>query len=298
MIDNSSENVSDNQIVKEDYTKKCENCGKICKEEAKFCDKCGKKFSESKQVKKHKSLIKKIFNIIIYCLGIVLLLFILLYFILDKVIGVEKQSNYNTINRNETLNNQQLEVNNKVELTAEEKELKEGELKSKLSNLKLIHDDFSDTNNYYANTVPGNNEYWYIDTRSFVLPYIYNSQNKYTLNVISNYYGDDWLFISDVTVKIDGEFYNPYEITTPKFEREVSYGNVSESKVEEIANLENILVGSNYYELLKKVANSQETIIRFSGKKGNEDITISNSDKQAIREVLEAWDLIVQLYGK
>ena len=49
MIDNSSETVSDNQPVKKDYTKKCENCGKMCKEEAKFCDKCGKRFSDDGQ---------------------------------------------------------------------------------------------------------------------------------------------------------------------------------------------------------------------------------------------------------
>ncbi len=170
-------------------------------------------------------------------------------------------------------------------------------LEDKLSKLNLKYDDFAEVSRYYARTIPGDSQYWYYNERSFILPYIQENGNEYTLRVIANYYGDDWIFIDSVFLKIDGQFYNPYiDLIEPDFDREVDYGNVSEYETMEIANLNNFAVLNNYYEILKRIPDSQRAVVRFAGNGGTEDLEISSKDKQAIREVLEAWELIEELY--
>lgn len=189
----------------------------------------------------------------------------------------------------------EIEQENKRKL--EEEHLnKQNELKNKLSRLKRIHDDFSEINSYYPRSIPSDNNYWYYDVRSFVLPYIQKNGEDYVLKVIVNYYGYDWLFISDIIIKIDGNFYSPYEVVEPKFDRNVADdGYVSESDSTTIAKLDNTLVPNNYYEIFQKIINSKSSVVRFYGSKGQEDLIISDKDKSGIREVLEAWNLIVEL---
>lgn len=45
------------------------------------------------------------------------------------------------------------------------------------------------------------------------------------------------------------------------------------------------------------MVDGKNVIVRFSGSKGTKDLII-DKDRQAIREVLEAWDIIEELYGK
>ncbi|WP_138158738.1 hypothetical protein [Peptoniphilus catoniae] len=113
--------------------------------------------------------------------------------------------------------------------------------------------------------------------------------------MIANYYGEDWLFVSDILVKIDGNFYNPYNLIDPTFDREVCDGGVSESNVVEIANLHDFVVVACYYDFLSDICNSKETVVCFSGKSRSEYVTISSKDKKAIREVLDAWETIVEM---
>ena len=50
--------------------------------------------------------------------------------------------------------------------------------------------------------------------------------------------------------------------------------------------------GESYIDLLWKIANSQETIVRFEGDSKIHDFTIKSSDKDAIREVLTAFEAL------
>ncbi len=45
------------------------------------------------------------------------------------------------------------------------------------------------------------------------------------------------------------------------------------------------------------MVDDKNLVARFSGKNENKDLII-DKDRQAIREVLEAWDIIEELYGK
>ena len=191
------------------------------------------------------------------------------------------------------------ETPSKPQLSEAERTEKEQLLKEKLSKLKVIHDEFSGVDRYYSVNTPTDSQYWYYDKKTFLSPFITNIGDDYELNVISNYYGYGWLFIDDVTVKIDGNFYEPYpEPLKPKFEHEVCDGGyVSENAIDSVKKLDNTLTSSKYYDILKWMANGNDVVVRFSGKRGSEDLII-DKDRQAIKEVLEAWDIIEELYGK
>ena len=100
-------------------------------------------------------------------------------------------------------------------------------------------------------------------------------------------------------VKIDCKFYEPYpKPMKPTFEREVCDGGyVSEYCQNSVKTLDNTLTNSQYYDILKKMVDGKNVVVRFSGSNGTKDLII-DKDKQAIREVLEAWDIIEELYGK
>lgn len=188
------------------------------------------------------------------------------------------------------------EQEEKKEQLAREKAEYENKLKSQLSKLKLIGDNFSETNTYYANTVPSDNQYWFINVRSLLLPFIIQNGDDYNLGVIVNYFGYDWLFIENVIIKVDGEFYDPYNVVEANFNREVCDGGyVSESDSKIIATLNNEAILNQYYGILLKICESDEAIVRFKGDKGTEDLTISKKDKIAIRQVLDAWETIVKI---
>lgn len=191
------------------------------------------------------------------------------------------------------------ETPSKPQLSEAERSEKEQLLKEKLSKLKQTYDEFDEIHRYYSVNAPTADSGWYYDQKTFISPFIANKGDDYVLNIISNYYGEDWIFIDDVTIKIDGEYYSPYsELMTPKFEREIcSGGYVSESCLNSVKTLDNTLTNSQYYDILKKMVDGNDVVVRFSGKNGNKDLII-DKDRQAIREVLEAWDIIEELYGQ
>lgn len=49
---------------------------------------------------------------------------------------------------------------------------------------------------------------------------------------------------------------------------------------------------SKYVDLLQKIASSEKTIIRFEGKDSKYDMTVSDTDKQGIQDVLDAYNLV------
>lgn len=287
--------------MKKQKTKICKQCGTENPAEAKFCQSCGSKISTS--------VVRKVFKLILIVLAVIFILFVGL--IVWAFLEVKKEDNQqmNTeysknIEQNNTTFHENYEQNtenssNKPELSEAERAEKEKLLKEKLSKLKLIHDEFSNVDRYYSVNTPTDSQYWYYDRKTFLSPFITHIGDDYELNVISNYYGNGWLFIDDVTVKIDGQFYEPYpEPLKPKFEHEVCHGAyVSEYAIDSVKKLDNTLTSSKYYDILKWMANGNDVAVRFSGKRGSEDLII-DKDRQAIKEVLEAWDIIEELYGK
>lgn len=122
---------------------------------------------------------------------------------------------------------------------------------------------------------------YYADTRSYILPYIGMQNGNAWLRLVYWYTGDDWIFFENVTVMVDGKKY--YEIFGHfGTERDNDGGYVWEY-VDKEADATDI-------EMLKAIASSKETIVRFQGDNYHYDLTVSASDKKAIKEVLTAYE--------
>ena len=131
---------------------------------------------------------------------------------------------------------------------------------------------------YTSKTAP-----YYADTRSYVLPYIgMRDGGVKWLRLVFHYTGSDWIFFDRLTIMVDGEKYykvfDYYDVV-----REVGGGKVWERA--------DISADGTDIELLKKIADSNETIIRFQGDNHYYDLTVKGSDKTAIKEVLEAYSI-------
>ncbi len=136
------------------------------------------------------------------------------------------------------------------------------------------------------------NEPKYISTRSYVLPQIGQNGNFLNgtgwgtpwMNIVYNYTGDDWVFWTKLTINVDGKNYyhswSYWEIT-----RDNGHGDVWEY----------VYTTPKYgdIEMLKAIAASQETIVRFEGDDDKKyDYTVRDADKQAIRDMVTIYEYL------
>lgn len=123
----------------------------------------------------------------------------------------------------------------------------------------------------------------YANTRSYMLPYIGTDGDNEWLKVRLLYTNDDWVFFESVTFAVDGKryykFFNYFDIT-----RDNGSGDVWE--VIDFSPTEEDI------EMLWEIVNSGETIIRFQGDDYYYDLKVKQSDKDAIRDVLTAYELM------
>lgn len=123
----------------------------------------------------------------------------------------------------------------------------------------------------------------YTNKRSFVLPYIAVSDDGHhaILHIKFNYFGSSWLFWDELTFAVDNNRYKK------KFNSFSSTHDVANNGVVENYDLSN--PSDSDISILREIASSNETIIRFEGNDHYYDLTVSNSDKAAIAEVLDAY---------
>lgn len=134
----------------------------------------------------------------------------------------------------------------------------------------------------------------YIDDRSYLIPYIgkYTESSGYSgvwIVFRQNYTGDDWLFWTKIHYIVDGEpFVKSFgynDIT-----RDNAWGNVWEYR-EEILPVNGSLDSSDY-ALLRKIADSNETVIRFEGQYSY-DMAVSKADKEMINDCLKLYEALL-----
>lgn len=163
-----------------------------------------------------------------------------------------------------------------IKLTELRGKEKEQALQQTLSSLKTETDKVEKITWYFPSTYPR-----YANSRSYVLPYIGHQGSNTWLRLAFHYTGDNWLFFEKITISIDGEnyyfIYDYYDV-----ERDNGSGDVWEWV--------DISPTSADIEMLRKIADSTETIVRFHGENNYYDLTISSSDKSGIKDVLEAYE--------
>lgn len=151
--------------------------------------------------------------------------------------------------------------------TKESKEKAEKALKT----FKKNKDEFEGTTFYKDPRTPNSTN------TNFIYPYIGNKDNQYWLRLKFQYASEDWLFIKNATLMIDDE----------KFE--VS-GNWERDHNSGIWEWLDIPVEQKEYEILRKIANSKTTKIRYEGTQYHDDRTLTSKEKDIIKKTLEVYD--------
>ena len=167
---------------------------------------------------------------------------------------------------------------------AQLKTLKQEAAQSLLSTMRLEEDKVRGLKFYYPSALRFySNGSWAADIRSFILPYMGQEGDREWLRLLCNYTGDDWVFFKQLTFAVDGE----------RYYKTFSYFDVTRDNgggdVWEYIDLE---VSDADIELLWAIANSQETIVRYEGDDYSYDLTITDGDKQAIRDVLTVYEAL------
>lgn len=146
-----------------------------------------------------------------------------------------------------------------------------------LEKFRLEDDPVRGMKFYNSETQP-----YYADVRSYVFPYIgMNNKDQIWLCAQFHYTGDDWVFFKKITFAVDGKNTVKTFSYFKDIVRDNQYGNVWEYV--------NTGDGNQYEDLFWTIADSESTIVRFEGDNYWYDLTVSQKDKDAIREVLTAY---------
>ena len=164
---------------------------------------------------------------------------------------------------------------NQAKKQAEEKEKAK---KDALSKLVADYDEVQEVTFYYASVQPE-----YIDERCFALPYlaISDSGNAW-LCLMTNYTGEDWIFYDELLIKTDDK----------KYTRDFEYFDIEHDNDNGVVwEVYNEPAKDSDINWLKDVSNSNNAIIRFQSDDKCYDLTVSDSDKNAIKQVLNAYEI-------
>lgn len=116
----------------------------------------------------------------------------------------------------------------------------------------------------------------YANNSAFYLYFGSEGSTKYTPRLVVRYFDDDWLFVNEARVNVDGEIYT---LSCSDWERD------NNSDVWEWCDMPMDDRG-----MIEAIIKSKKAVIRFDGDKYYDTRTISSTQKQALRNVLKAYD--------
>lgn len=148
-----------------------------------------------------------------------------------------------------------------------------------LARLTKKTDSVENINWYYPSSYPK-----YINTRCFVLPYLGEKDGHIWMRLVLDYAGNDWIFMEQAIVNIDGAVVDTINLDYFDIERDTSYG----AKLYEAAD---ISPTSSQIATLRKIADSDKTTIRLKGQY-QKDFDVSAADKQGIKDILAVYDAL------
>ncbi len=150
------------------------------------------------------------------------------------------------------------------------------------SRLSSRYDEFKDITWYRDYSSPN-----YINRDGFFVYFGYDSNGVTDLHLKMQYYADDWLFIDKASVNVDGE---TFSLSESSFDRDNDSTIWEWQDITIIGDTSNELILGR--DILEKIAYSNSAIVRYSGSQYYHDEYISATQKRAIRNVLEAYDLV------
>lgn len=121
----------------------------------------------------------------------------------------------------------------------------------------------------------------YLNSRTSVYLYIGTRESGQSwLRMKVQYAASDWLFVQDMVVGMEG---TKVDFISGPFERD------NNSKIWEWVDVE---PSPMQIALLRKMAKLDDVTLRFVGQQYHKDVALSSKDKQGLREVLAAWDVL------
>lgn len=119
--------------------------------------------------------------------------------------------------------------------------------------------------------------------KSHILPFINIGEESQSTLVFFNYEGKDWVFMNKAIVKTDN---NRYELDFAGTEVKRDVKDFPRVHVEETAFIE---MNKENYDMIEDMANSEKTIVRFSGEKSS-DLELTDENKEFIRVYLSCFE--------
>lgn len=169
------------------------------------------------------------------------------------------------------------EQKKKEEIKREKEE--EKRLTNATKNMRKKYDDIKEITWYRDKTSPQYNNYnglfGYFGKSNTGSPF---------LRLRIQYAADNWLFIEKYVIKVDGLTYEIEEEKYGEIETDNGYGRIWEWLDRAVSKKE--------LEIMKAIANGKDVKIRFIGKQYYKDKTINSTQKQALRNVLDAFEAL------
>lgn len=267
----------------------CGHCGKEIEADAKFCAYCGKPVPEiifddekplveSTETKSEEKTTAQngekddLRKMAIWLLTAAVVLGVVLGVVIPKP-EIEQKERY--VDTPAYQNQQILSVEQEPELSAAEINRIREAGEAALENMYLKEDNVSGNAFYHPNAYPQ-----YVNIRSYVLPYIGRNDQNYWLRLEYNYTGSRWVFWEELTFLVDD----------CRYYRSFDYLDIHRDNNTDVWEYADVSPDEDDIALLRRIANSNETIVRFEGDDRHYDLTISEEDKQAIKDVLDAYE--------
>lgn len=131
----------------------------------------------------------------------------------------------------------------------------------------------------------------YIDVRSYIIPYIGVENNNVWICIRYNYTEDDWVFWKRLKIVSDGKSYSK---SVGAFDTvRDNDGGVVWEWYDECLDY-NQPLDSEELQMLRQIADSNETIIRFQGDDYSYDLTVTKTDKTIIADVLALYGALLE----
>lgn len=118
----------------------------------------------------------------------------------------------------------------------------------------------------------------------YIYPLINISGEDKATGVVYKYTGSDWVFFDKIIIKTDS---NRYEKDFDYYEVDRDTSSLGDVHIEEKVARS---LDSDTYEMLKDIASSSKTILRFSGEEGYRDRELTQENKAQIQRYLECFE--------
>ena len=163
------------------------------------------------------------------------------------------------------------------EETRKAEEAKLAVYRSALKSMKVNTDQFNGIKFYKDRSTPYYANYstihLYIGKKGEADPY---------LRFVLRYSDDDWLFINDASINIDGDV-RSLDLGSD-WERDNGSGDIWEWV--------DVVATDSHIDLIRDVIKSEKSIIRYNGSKYFDDRTITSTQKRALQNVLNAYEAL------